>query len=46
MSVTSAGEFSMLGQVELTDGDYLFTLRNVVNKRFVVRARRADHLVR
>lgn len=36
MSVTSAGEFRMLGQVELTDGDYLFTLRNVVNKRFVV----------
>lgn len=36
MTVNNAGEFRMLGQVELTDGDYLFTLRNVVNKRFVV----------
>ncbi len=36
MGVTPAGEFSMTGQVELTEGDYLFTLRNVVNKRFQV----------
>ncbi|MBL7940929.1 MAG: translocation/assembly module TamB [Flavobacteriales bacterium] len=36
MSVTQSGDFSMQGQVELTEGDYLFTLRNVVNKRFVV----------
>jgi hypothetical protein len=34
MSVTSTGNFAMRGQVEITDGDYLFTLRNVVNKRF------------
>jgi TamB, inner membrane protein subunit of TAM complex len=26
----------MTGQVEVTEGDYLFTLRNVVNKRFQV----------
>ncbi|HQW06170.1 MAG TPA: translocation/assembly module TamB domain-containing protein [Flavobacteriales bacterium] len=36
MSVSQAGDFRMLGQVELVDGDYLFTLRNVVNKRFEV----------
>ena len=36
MSVSQAGEFRMLGQVEVTEGDYLFTLRNVVNKRFEV----------
>ncbi len=36
MGVTSMGEFSMTGQVEVTEGDYLFTLRNVVNKRFQV----------
>jgi len=36
MSVTQSGEFTMKGQVEVTEGDYLFTLRNVVNKRFVV----------
>jgi hypothetical protein len=36
MSVTPSGDFSMTGQVEVTQGDYLFTLRNVVNKRFEV----------
>jgi TamB, inner membrane protein subunit of TAM complex len=36
MGVTPSGEFSMAGQVELTEGSYLFTLRNVVNKRFAV----------
>ncbi len=36
MSVTPSGAFSMTGQVQLTEGDYLFTLRNVVNKRFQV----------
>lgn len=36
MSVSQAGEFRMLGQVEVTEGDYLFTLRNVVNKKFEV----------
>lgn len=36
MSVDRNGSFSMLGQVEVTEGDYLFTLRNVVNKRFDV----------
>jgi hypothetical protein len=34
MEVTPAGDFSMKGDVEITEGDYLFTLRNLVNKRF------------
>jgi len=36
MNVSQAGEFAMRGQVTLTEGDYLFTLRNVVNKRFQI----------
>lgn len=36
MTVTPSGDFSMTGQVQVTEGDYLFTLRNVVNKRFEV----------
>lgn len=36
MTVTPAGDFSMKGDVEITEGDYLFTLRNLVNKRFGV----------
>ncbi|MCB9171089.1 MAG: translocation/assembly module TamB [Flavobacteriales bacterium] len=36
MEVTPSGEFSMRGDMEVTDGQYLFTLRNVVNKRFDV----------
>jgi hypothetical protein len=36
MTVTPSGDFSMTGDVELVDGDYLFTLRNLVNKRFNV----------
>lgn len=36
MTVDRNGSFAMRGQVEVTEGDYLFTLRNVVNKRFDV----------
>jgi hypothetical protein len=36
MSVTPTGDFSMKGDVEVVGGDYLFTLRNLVNKRFGV----------
>ena len=34
MTVSPNGDFVMRGQVEVADGDYLFTLRNVGNKRF------------
>lgn len=36
MTVSQTGAFNMRGQVEVTEGDYLFTLRNVVNKKFDV----------
>lgn len=36
MNVSQTGDFRMRGQVEVTEGDYLFTLRNVVNKKFEV----------
>ena len=36
MTVTPSGDLSLRGDVELVEGDYLFTLRNLVNKRFSV----------
>jgi hypothetical protein len=36
MTVSQSGEFDMRGQVEVTQGEYLFTLRNIVNKRFQI----------
>jgi hypothetical protein len=30
------GDFTMFGNLELTDGDYLFTLENVINKKFFI----------
>ena len=36
MTVDQSGDFSMRGQVEISDGEYLFTLRNVINKRFQI----------
>lgn len=36
MTVTPSGQFSMKGGLEITQGEYLFTLRNLVNKKFTV----------
>jgi hypothetical protein len=36
MEVTEAGEFNMYGDYIINNGDYLFTLQNVINKKFVV----------
>jgi hypothetical protein len=36
MSLSRAGEFSIYGDYVIEDGDYLFTLGNIFNKRFVV----------
>jgi hypothetical protein len=36
IEVTEAGEFNMYGDYLINDGDYLFTLQNVINKKFVV----------
>ena len=35
--VNEKGDFSMLGTYEIQEGDYLFTARNVLNKKFQVR---------
>jgi hypothetical protein len=35
---TPSGEFNMEGLYEITQGDYLFTFRNILNKRFVINA--------
>ena len=37
MNVSPTGEFRMTGGLETTAGDYLFTLRNLVNKRFALK---------
>jgi len=37
MEVNTLGDFSMFGQYEITQGDYLFTMQNVINKKFVVK---------
>src|SRR6056297_1812353 len=37
MVVDENGKFSMYGGVDLQDGEYLFTLQNVINKRFRVK---------
>jgi hypothetical protein len=34
LEINTLGNFNMFGQYELTQGNYLFTLRNIVNKRF------------
>lgn len=36
MEVNTAGKFNMYGQFEVQEGDYLFTMQNVINKRFLV----------
>jgi len=34
LGVNPQGEFNIYGQYQVLDGDYLFTLQNVINKRF------------
>jgi len=34
MDISTLGDFSMYGNYEITEGDYLFTLKNIVNKKF------------
>jgi hypothetical protein len=35
--ISPSGEFNMFGRYEITEGSYLFTLKNLINKQFVVR---------
>lgn len=36
MTIDRSGEFLMFGNLEIEKGDYLFTLENVINKKFLV----------
>jgi hypothetical protein len=36
MTIDRSGEFLMFGSLEIEEGDYLFTLENVLNKHFLV----------
>ncbi|MFQ5335513.1 MAG: translocation/assembly module TamB domain-containing protein, partial [Flavobacteriales bacterium] len=36
MKITTLGDFNILGQYEIEDGDYLFTLQNIINKKFLL----------
>ncbi|TVR72591.1 MAG: translocation/assembly module TamB [Marinilabiliales bacterium] len=36
MEINTLGQFSMFGEYTIEQGDYLFTLQNVINKRFEI----------
>ena len=36
MEITSQGDFRMFGNYEVFSGDYLFTLQNLINKKFII----------
>lgn len=36
MGISSNGDFTMYGDYVVEEGDYLFTLQNIINKKFVV----------
>lgn len=36
MGINNAGEFNMYGEYSINEGDYLFTLENVINKKFKI----------
>ena len=37
MEVNSSGKFLMYGEIEVVEGDYLFTAQNIINKKFKVK---------
>ncbi|MEO6904481.1 MAG: translocation/assembly module TamB domain-containing protein [Bacteroidia bacterium] len=36
LNINSTGEFKMYGNYAIDEGDYLFTLKNIINKRFYI----------
>lgn len=36
LNINSSGEFKMYGNYAIDEGDYLFTLKNIINKRFYI----------
>jgi hypothetical protein len=37
MTVNNQGQFNMYGDYNITEGEYLFTLKNIINKKFKIR---------
>lgn len=37
MEVNTLGDFAMFGNYEIKEGDYLFTLQNIINKKFKIK---------
>ncbi len=37
MNINTLGQFNMYGDYVIDEGDYLFTLQNVINKKFIVK---------
>src|SRR5690606_35922495 len=37
MEINNLATFNMYGSMEVTKGDYLFTLKNLINKEFAIR---------
>lgn len=37
LRIDNLATFNMYGSIEITKGDYLFTLKNLINKKFVIR---------
>src|ERR1700741_3721011 len=37
LTLDTKGKFTMVGTYEITKGDYLFTLQNIINKKFTVK---------
>lgn len=36
LEINTTGKFNMFGDYTITEGDYLFTLKNIINKKFTV----------
>ncbi|MBL0341967.1 MAG: translocation/assembly module TamB [Bacteroidetes bacterium] len=36
MNINTQGEFKMYGNYQVSSGDYLFTLQNLINKKFII----------
>ncbi len=36
MEISTLGDFNIFGSYEITQGDYLFTLQNIINKKFKI----------
>jgi len=37
LEISTLGDFNIFGSYEITEGDYLFTLQNIINKKFKIK---------